>query len=141
MSPFWQAWFRFWLVSMAVFALVVAGGALAETDGIWRTIVALINPGPPIAYTPPLRFVTGILGGVFLGWVVMLALVLREAQAMGDAGAPLWRAATIGLLAWFALDCTLSVLTGFALNLVLNALALLPFLVGIMASGVLGRRN
>lgn len=140
MSPFWQAWFRFWLISMVLFALVVAGGALPATDAPLRLGIALTSMGPPADLTPAGRFMIGILGGVFLGWMVMFWLVLRQAVAMGPAGRPLWLAATLGMLAWYALDSTLSVATGFGLNLVPNTLALGLFLIGIAGSGVLARK-
>lgn len=141
MSPFWQAWFQFWLGSMALFALLVAAGALPATDAPFRLGLALTSMGPPADLTPAARFVTGILGGVFLGWIVMFWLVVRQAIAMGPAGRPLWLAATIGMAAWYGLDSTLSVLTGFGLNLVPNTLALGTFLVGIAGSGVLARQR
>lgn len=140
MSPFWQAWFRFWLISMVLFALVVAGGALPATDAPLRLGIALTSMGPPADLTPAGRFMIGILGGVFLGWMVMFWLVLRQAVAMGPAGRPLWLAAMLGMLAWYALDSTLSVATGFGLNLVPNTLALGLFLIGIAGSGVLARK-
>jgi hypothetical protein len=139
MTPFWQAWFRLWILSMILFALLVAGGALPATDAPLRIGIALTSMGPPPDLTPAGRFMTGILGGVFLGWMVMFGLVVREAMTMGRTGQPLWRAAIIGMLAWYALDSTLSVLTGFGLNLVPNTLALGLFLIGIAGSRVLAR--
>lgn len=139
MSPFWQAWFQFWLVSMVLFALLVAGGALPATDAPLRMGLALISMGPPTDLTPAGRFMIGVLGGVFLGWMVMLWLVIRQAITMGPAGRPLWQAATIGMLAWYALDSTLSVLTGFGLNAVPNTLALAMFLIGVAGSKALAR--
>jgi hypothetical protein len=50
-------------------------------------------------------------------------------------------AATAAMLVWYALDSTLSVLTGFGLNLVPNSLALGLFLVGVAGSGVLKREG
>jgi hypothetical protein len=141
MSPFWQAWFRFWLISMVIFALAVAGGALPATEAPFRLGLALVHGGEPVELSPALRFVTGILGGVFLGWIVMMALVLRQAAAMGPGGRPLWLAATLGMFAWFALDSTLSVLTGFALNVVPNSLALGLYLIGVAGGGVLVRQG
>jgi len=140
MSAFWQAWFQFWLISMVVFALAVAGGALPATEAPFRLGLMLVNGGVPVELDPALRFVTGILGGVFLGWIVMMALALRQAATLGAAGRPLWQAATVGMLTWYILDSTLSVLTGFALNVVPNSLALVTFLIGIAGSGVLVRR-
>jgi len=141
MSPFWQAWFRFWLISMVLFALIIAGGALPATDAPLRMGLALVSMGPPADLTPAGRFMTGILGGVFLGWMVMLWLVVRQAIAMGHAGRPLWLAATIGMASWYALDNALSLATGFGLNLVPNTLALGTFLIGVVRSRVLAREG
>jgi hypothetical protein len=139
MSPFWQAWFRLWLISMILFALLVAGGALPATDAPLRLGLSLVSMGPAAELTPAARFTTGVLGGVFLGWMVMFWLVVRQAIAMGRAGRPLWVAATAAIIAWYVLDSTLSVQTGFGLNLVPNTLALGTFLVGLAGSRVLAR--
>ncbi len=141
MSPFWKAWFRLWLISMILFALLVAGGALPATDAPLRLGLSLVSMGPAAELTPAARFTTGVLGGVFLGWMVMLWLVVRQAIAIGRDGRPLWVAATAAILVWYALDSTLSVLTGFGLNLVPNSLALGLFLVGVAGSGVLKREG
>lgn len=140
LSPFWQSWFQGWCVSMVLFALLVAGGALEATDAPFRFLLALVNTGEPILMTPALRFSIGVLGGVFLGWIVALTLTLRIAMAMGSAGRPLWLASTLGLAAWYVVDSTLSVATGFALNVVPNTLALVLFLIGLAGSGALTRQ-
>lgn len=138
-SPFWRVWFYGWCVSMLGFAVVMAVGALDGFDAPFRILMALLNFGEPVPITPVLRFVSGILGGVLLGWIVALSLTLRVAMAMGHAGRPLWLACTLGLIAWYALDSTLSVATGFGLNVVPNTLALGMFLIGIAGSKVLTR--
>ena len=97
----------------------------------------LTKDGEPIALTPALRFSTGVLGGVFLGWIVSLTFTLRIAMAMGSTGRPLWAASTLGLGAWYGVDSTLSVATGFGLNVLPNTLALALFLIGLFCSGVL----
>ena len=137
MSPFWRSWFHSWCVSMMLFALLVAGGALEATDAPFRLMLAVAGSGEPILIAPALRFVTGVLGGVLLGWIVTLTLTLRIAMGMGHAGRPLWLASLFGLCAWYVVDSTLSVMTGFGLNLVPNTLALAFFLIGLKGSGVL----
>jgi len=139
MSPFWRSWFDGWCLSMILFALLVAGGALEATDAPFRLMLAFVNTGDPIVVTPALRFVTGVLGGVFCGWIVALWPTLRIAMAMGSAGRPLWIACTLGMAAWFVTDCTLSVATGFALNVLPNTLALVFYLIGVWGSGALTR--
>lgn len=140
MSPFWRVWFDGWCVAMILFALVVAGGALEATDTPFRILLTIVNHGGPVPITPVTRFVTGILGGVFCGWMVALWTTLRIAIAMGSTGRPLWIASTLGMAAWFVTDSTLSVLTGFALNVVPNTLALVAFSIGLFGSGALANR-
>lgn len=137
MSPFWRSWFHGWCVSMVLFALLVAGGALEATDAPFRLMLDLVGGGEPIVMTPALRFSTGVLGGVFLGWIVALTFTLRIAMAIGSAGRPLWVASTLGLGAWYVVDSSLSVATGFALNVLPNTLALAFFLIGLGGSGAL----
>jgi hypothetical protein len=144
MSPFWQWWFHSWCGSMILFALLVAGGALEATDAPFRLMLHAVSNGEPILMTPALRFSTGMLGGVFLGWMVSIAFTLRIAMTMGSAGMkenarPLWIASTLGLAAWYVTDSTLSVATGFAPNALLNTLALVFYLVGLIGSGALSR--
>lgn len=139
-SPFWRSWFYGWCFSMVGFAVIMAVGALEATDAPFRALMTLVNFGEPVPITPALRFVSGILGGVLLGWIVALTLTLRIAMAMGGAGRPLWLASTFGLAAWYLVDCTLSVATGFALNLVPNTLALGFYLIGLFGSGALNRK-
>jgi len=137
LSPFWRSWFYGWCAAMVLFALLVAGGALEATDAPFRRMLDLVGGGEPIALTPALRFSTGVLGGVFLGWIVSLTFTLRIAMAMGSTGRPLWAASTLGLGAWYVVDSTLSVATGFGLNVLPNTLALALFLIGLFCSGVL----
>ncbi len=142
-NPFWRSWFDSWCLSMILFALLVAGGALESTDAPFRLMLATVNAGvhtgEPIGITPALRFVTGVLGGVFCGWIVALWATLRFAMAMGSAGRPLWIACTLGMGTWYIVDSTLSVLTGFALNVVPNTLALALYGFGLIGSGALTR--
>lgn len=136
-SPFWQSWFYGWCVSMVLFALLVAGGALEATDAPFRLMLGLVGGGEPIVMSPALRFSTGMLGGVFLGWIVAITFTLRIAVAMGSAGRPLWVASTLGLGAWYVIDSALSFATGFGLNVLPNTLALAFFSIGLIGSGVL----
>lgn len=137
LSPFWRSWFYGWCVSMVLFALLVAGGALEATDAPFRLMLDLVGDGEHIMMSPALRFSTGVLGGVFLGWIVALTFTLRFAMAMGSAGRPLWVASTLGLAAWYVVDSALSVATGFGLNVLPNTLALAFFVIGLFGSGVL----
>jgi len=124
-----------WCLSIGLFGVVLAGGALAATDGPARLVLtALQGPGPAL-FDAPLRFSLGVMGAVSIGWSVMLHLVVKEAIARGAAGRSLWNAVTAGMVSWFVLDSTLSVLTGFGLNLIPNIA-----LVGMYWLGLVGSR-
>jgi predicted Na+-dependent transporter len=79
------------------------------------------------------------MGGVSIGWAVMLTLVVRAAIAAGEVGRPLWNAVSAGMAAWFVIDSTLSVATGFAMNVAPNTLLAGMYLVGLFGSGALRR--
>ena len=137
MSGFWRSWFFIWCVSIGLFGVVLALGALPATDGPVRVVLALTRgPTEPLV-DPPLRFSLGVMGGVSIGWAVMLHFVVQEAIAQGAAGRPLWNAITIGMLTWFVIDSTLSVATGYGLNVVPNIGLLGMYVLGLMRSGAL----
>lgn len=137
MSGFWRAWFYIWCLSIGLFGLALAGGGLPETDGPVRVILAMLQGPGPVTFDPTLRFSVGVMGGVSIGWAVMLFFVLRQAIAQGPAGRPLWNAITAGMLSWFVVDSTLSVATGFGLNVLPNIGLLAMYAVGLFQSGAL----
>jgi hypothetical protein len=49
----------------------------------------------------------------------------------------LWNAITAGMVTWFVIDCSLSIATGFGLNVVPNSVLAGMYLVGLRASGAL----
>ena len=113
------------------------GGALAATDGAVRLVLALLHGPTEALYDPPLRFSLGVMGGVSIGWAVMLHFVVQEAIVQGAAGRNLWNAITAGMVTWFVIDSTLSTVTGFGLNVVPNVGLLAMYVVGLMRSGAL----
>lgn len=137
MSGFWRSWFFIWCLSIGLFGLALAGGGLPATDGPVRLILALLQGPGPVQFDPTLRFSLGVMGGVSIGWAVMLFLVLRQAIAQGPAGRPLWNAISAGMASWFIIDSTLSVATGFGLNVIPNIGLVGMYIVGLMRSGAL----
>ena len=137
MSGFWRSWFFIWCLSIGLFGVVLAGGALAATDGAVRLVLALLHGPTEALYDPPLRFSLGVMGGVSIGWAVMLHFVVQEAIVQGAAGRNLWNAITAGMVTWFVIDSTLSTVTGFGLNVVPNVGLLAMYVVGLMRSGAL----
>ncbi|MEI6441345.1 MAG: hypothetical protein WCO83_14200 [Alphaproteobacteria bacterium] len=137
MSGFWRTWFLVWCLSIGLFGVVLAGGALPATDGAVRVVLALTHGPTEPLFDPPLRFSLGVMGGVSIGWAVMLHFVLQEAIRQGAAGRPLWNAISAGMITWFVIDSTLSVATGYGLNVVPNIGLLGMYVVGLMRSGAL----
>ena len=137
MSGIRRSWFFIWCLSIGLFGVVLAGGALAATDGAVRLVLALLHGPTEALYDPPLRFSLGVMGGVSIGWAVMLHFVVQEAIVQGAAGRNLWNAITAGMVTWFVIDSTLSTVTGFGLNVVPNVGLLAMYVVGLMRSGAL----
>ena len=72
-------------------------------------------------------------------WAVTLAFIIRAAIAMEDRARPLWNAITAGMISWFVIDCTLSIATGFGLNVLPNLVLAGMYGVGLIGSGALKR--
>jgi hypothetical protein len=139
MSGFWRAWFMSWCLSIGVFGIVLAGGAFEATSGPVSLLFSWLQGPSEIVWNAPMRFSLGVMGGVSIGWAVMLTLVVRAAIAAGEVGRPLWNAVSAGMAAWFVIDGILSVATGFAMNVAPNTLLAGMYLVGLFGSGALRR--
>lgn len=137
MSSFWRMWFTLWCASLGVFGLVLAGGGLDATSGPVRLILSLLHGGGPLNFDQPLRFSLAVLGAVSFGWAVTLYRMIGAAIDLKGAGRPFWNAITAGMISWFVIDSTLSVATGFALNVVPNIALAGMYLIGLMGSGAL----
>ena len=137
MSPFWRVWLIVWAWSVIVFGVVIAGGAFEATEGPVRFIYESLQGSGPITFDPVLRFSLGVLGGVSIGWGVTGLLIILAAIQLGDKARPFWVAVAVGLAAWFVIDSTLSIATGFGLNVVPNILLLGGYLIAMAATGKL----
>ena len=120
-------------------AVLAAAGARA-TSGPALYLIELLGTGPPVAPTPDLHFALAVLGAVTLGWAVTLHAAIEAAVLLGDRARGVWRLMVAGLVTWFVTDSSVSVATGFSLNVVLNVALLIAFLVPIFAGGVLAKR-
>ena len=120
MSGFWRTWFFVWCLSIGIFGIVLAGGAFEATSGPVSLVFSGLQGPSEIVWNAPMRFSLAVMGGVSIGWAVMLTLVVRAAIDAGEAGRPLWNAVSAGMAAWFIIDSFLSVATGFAMNVVPN---------------------
>ncbi|MBU4433402.1 MAG: hypothetical protein KKC14_03195 [Alphaproteobacteria bacterium] len=139
MSGFWRGWFAIWCVSIGLFGAVLSGGAFEATSTPVRLLLAGLRGPAEAPLDPTLRFSLAVMGAVSIGWAVTLFLVIRAAIALEARGRPLWTAMTVGLVSWFVIDSTLSVATGFGLNVVPNSVLLIFYGFGLIGSGCLRR--
>lgn len=77
------------------------------------------------------------MGAVTLGWGRTLMTTIQAAHQLGAAGRSTSVGLIVSVLAWFVIDSSLSVATGFGLNAVSNSILLAGFLLPIVRSGVL----
>lgn len=139
MSGFWRGWFQVWCVSIALFGVVLCGGAFEATSGPIRLLLTAFNSAVDPRFDATLRFSLALMGAVSIGWAVTLAFVIRAAIAMEDQARPLWNAITAGMISWFVIDCTLSITTGFWLNVLPNLVLAGMYGIGLIGSGALKR--
>ena len=114
--------------------------AIEATSGPVRFVLTTLHGPGTMVLDPTLRFSLAVMGAVSLGWTATLAVILRQAMALGDQGRGLWTAITAGLVTWFVIDSTLSVATGFGLNVLPNLILAGMYGVGLVGSGVLKAR-
>lgn len=139
MSAFWRAYFGVFCLSLVLFGAVLSAGAFAPTNGPISLLLALLSGEPAHEFTPVLKFAVGVMGGVTIGWAVMIYGVMRVAFTLGSQGRPLWDAITSGLIAWYVIDGICSIATGFALNIIPNTALAAMYVVGLTQSGALKR--
>lgn len=137
MSPFWQNWLTVWCWGVALFGIVLMGGAFAATDGPVRLLFGILNPAVQPVFDATLRFSLALIGAVTFGWSLTFAVAIRAAVLLGARGRPIWLGLIVSAVAWYVVDSALSIATGFALNAASNTLILAAFLIPILRSGVL----
>jgi hypothetical protein len=136
MSNFWRTWLVVWCWGVGLFGVTLAGAAVEATSGPVRLLFGLLSPTGTVELSPELRFALIILGGISIGWSISLYGLIQAAQQLGR---PIWLITTISVLTWFVIDSILSVVTGFALNVVSNLLFTIGYLIPVVRSGVLAQ--
>ncbi len=107
-----------WCAGVVVFGLVLAGAAFAATDGpAWRLLERF--GGTAVVPSAPLRFAVGLMGAVTIGWGASL-WAMTSVSLADDERVLLWERVGWAVLAWFAIDSTISIATGFWPNAVSN---------------------
>jgi hypothetical protein len=139
-TKFWQNWLTIWAVGVAIFGLVLAGGAFAATDGLTRFLFLLFQNPLPAGPDQHHRFAIGLMGAVTLGWGLTYLVSFKALHALDHGvAAPLWRGMTLASLAWYVIDSSISIATGFWLNAVSNTLVIALYLVAVIGNGALRR--
>lgn len=137
MTNFWRSYFILWVASIGLFGVVLAGGAFEATSAPVGFILTSLQVPGDLTFTPVLRFSLALMGAVTIGWAATLYGLVRAACTMGEAGHPMWNAITAGMVTWFVIDCSLSIATGFGLNVVPNTILAGMYFFGLRASGAL----
>jgi len=133
----WRGWLYAWCAVVVVFGLVLTGAGWDATDGVADILLDLMGGGATFEWTPHLRFAVALMGAVTLGWGLTFAPLFMAAHRLGDQAAPIWRLATMAMLAWFVVDSALSIATGFWLNAVSNTVLLIGYLIPVLARGAM----
>lgn len=139
MSIFWRNWLLVWSAGVAIFGLVLAGGAFEATSGPVNLIYQSLQGGGVLAFDRAMRFTLAVMGCVSIGWAVTMFMIIRAAFLLGDHARSIWVGLTVGVAIWFVIDSALSVATGFGLNVVSNTILIVTYLIAIVASGALKR--
>jgi hypothetical protein len=138
MHKHWQNCFSAWAIFVALFGLILAGGAFAATDGLTAALFALFGNPLPAAIDAHHRFAIGLMGAVTLGWGLTFYGAFKALFALEPAtAAPIWRYLLSISLIWYVVDSGISIATGFWMNAVSNTIVIILFLVPLIKSGVL----
>ena len=137
MARFWSVWLMAWCGGVLAFGALLVTAAIPGVDGAARALFVLFSNNSvdqAIFEQPAVRFGLGLQGALTIGWgLTMFALL----QAANTVGAPLWRALTFAVLAWYVIDSAISVSTGFWINAVSNTTLVAAYMAPILASGAL----
>lgn len=141
MNTFWRNWLLVWSVGVLIFGVVLAGGAFEATSGPVRLVYQGLQGPGDLVFDPAMRFTLAVMGCVSIGWAVTMFLMFRAAFSLGEHARPIWMGLTLGVVTWFVTDSSLSVATGFGLNVIPNTVLILTYLIAILGSGALKRRT
>jgi hypothetical protein len=139
MSDFWRNWMRLWCIGVGLFGIVLAAGASGLTSGPAHFVLDVLNGPASISPSPELKFSLAVLGAVTIGWSIILFGAIEAAASLAEKGRELWGWLTAGVVTWYVIDGTLSMMTGFGLNVVPNSILLATFLLPLLLTGVLKR--
>lgn len=129
-----QNWLKAAADLVIIFGVIVALGAHPATDGVPLFFLELIVGSPGVAEmetTVAMRLLSAIAGGVMVGWGVTLYYVAGPVLEMDPGLAR--RIIGAGVISWFLVDSTGSVIAGAPLNVLGNLVFLAAFLLPLRA--------
>lgn len=138
MNAFWKSWLQVWCwLTLGVGAMFALGAVPAADGGVRLFYDVIYWPADGQSpFSDDVRLTAALLGAVMIGWAITIFGLIAAAE---QVGAPAWRTLTLGMLAWWAIDCATSIALGAPVNAVSNTLFLAGYLAPVMASGVLLR--
>jgi hypothetical protein len=108
--------------------LISAAASHPSTAGLWLWLFDLLQwplDGNPAQFSPEAYAVNGVLGGVMVGWGVLMLLLARGPIRSGQSESA--KFLLIGIIAWFIVDSSASFAANIPGNVVLNVLFLVMF--------------
>jgi hypothetical protein len=121
-----KTWLRVAAIVVASFAPVFFLGAIEATSEPARLTLDILSwplDGATTYGSPDTRFLSALTGGFLLGWGVTIWSLAQYVYDLAPEGVR--KSVLFGLLAWFVLDSTGSVLSGNPSNALFNVLVLL----------------
>ena len=137
MTKFWRNWLTIWCWGVAGFGVILAGAGFPATQGPTQLLLTILYDGGAVELDQLARFAVGLMGALTMAMGMLIGIGVGAANALGPAGAPVWRRLVLAVAAWYVVDSAISCANGFSLNAVSNTLIMITFLIPVLASGVL----
>ena len=122
-----------WLKAASVVTIltgvICALASHSSAGGLWLYLFDVLKwpiDGDPAVFNADTRAVNAVLGGVMVGWGVLMVSLSNERMMTAAPNVP--RMMTISLLAWFLVDSVGSWAAGLPGNIALNVAFLVMFL-------------
>ena len=122
-----------WLKAASVVTIltgvICALASQSSAGGLWLYLFDVLKwpiDGDPAVFNADTRAVNAVLGGVMVGWGVLMVSLSNERMMTAAPNVP--RMMTISLLAWFLVDSVGSWAAGLPGNIALNVAFLVMFL-------------
>lgn len=138
MNKFWQNWLTVWCGAVALFGVVLAGGALEATSYPVYFTLNMLNGAEEITFDAAMRFSLAVMGAVSIGWGITLFAAIKAANQLNrQTSRQVWFLITLSVVSWYVIDSILSVVTGFWMNTIPNTVYMATFLLPIVVNRVL----